>query len=153
LSALAAFPQIIPAETSRSSIILKYPCKVLDGPVYWAGIRATMELPELWMSLFEKCGHIPTIGVTVEEQEAKEPLPQGPSISGAMSQQLWIQCFLGHGGAWVGGDAPPTTPLPHTYEVCTQILSMVGSSREVIGMYELSPATCLHPQSSGSSRT
>ena len=66
------------------------------------------------MSLFEKCGHIPTIRVTVEEQEAKEPLPQGPSISGAMSQQLWIQCFLGHGGAWVGGDAPPTTPLPHT---------------------------------------
>ena len=90
-----------------------------------------MGLPELRMSLFQKCGHIPTIGVTFEGQVAKEPLPQGPSISGVMGEQLWIQCFLGHGGAWVGGDAPLTTPLPPTYEVCTQILGMVGSSREI----------------------
>jgi len=112
LSALAAFPEHIRNGTTGSSITLKYPCRDPEGPMYWAGIRAAKESPEVWISLCKSGHRIPTFGVSLHEGREDEFLedhtfPEDTTMKSFLAQPLrWIESI------------PLTIAPPATYEVC-----------------------------------
>ena len=84
MHALGAFQKHLPSGTSKTSIGLKYPCKALDGTVYWSDLEAAKESREMWTGLMTDpdTGRPPEVGVFLEdEQPAVPPIePVGPLI-------------------------------------------------------------------------
>lgn len=80
MHALGAFPRHLPPGIRKSFIILKYPCKALDGTVYWPGLQMARDSKEVWMGLMMDAGRIPEIGVTVDDgvQQHAVPVLLGP---------------------------------------------------------------------------
>ena len=117
LSALGAFPEQIPAGTSRSSIILKYPCRDLDGSVSWAGLRAARESSDLWMSLMADGGRIPAVGVFLNQKMANDSQIDN-TMSTVTGLPLKMQFNIGEGLKWVGGVETSFVAAPPSYEVC-----------------------------------
>ena len=84
MHALGAFQKRLPSGTSKTSIGLKYPCKALDGTVYWSDIEAAQESREMWMELMipGDAQRFAEVGVFVEDEPPAVPPiePVGPLI-------------------------------------------------------------------------
>ena len=75
MHALGAFQKHLPPGTRKTSIGLKYPCKALDGTVYWSDIEAAKESREMWMGLVVPgdAQRFAEVGVFVEDEPPAVP--------------------------------------------------------------------------------
>ena len=125
MHALRGFPRHLPPGIRKSFIILKYPCKALDGTVYWPGLQMARDSKEVWMGLMMDAGRIPEIGVTVDDgvQQHAVPVLLGP-LTGPNGVPLRMRMYDIESQRWVGGASgadPPRRPSPKrpppTYQV------------------------------------
>jgi len=121
LSALAAFPKQIKERSPKSLITLKYPCRDLDGPIYWAGLCTVIESPAIWTSLLGKDGQIPTFGVVIGD----EATVGVSAIAKLFPTDSIMHCYLLENPLqWVSGKHPTAGIVPPpTYEVRYYLLT------------------------------
>ena len=117
LSALGAFPKHLPLRTAKSSIVLMYPCKRLNGTMYWAGLRAARESPEIWMSCMSCVvdgGCIPEVGFfIIDNQDPASPSEDAIAGDNGIHFGLSFPSSL----RWLGGAAPSRIFSPPTHRV------------------------------------
>jgi len=126
LHALGAFQKHLPSGTSKTSIGLKYPCKALDGMMYWSDIEAAKDSREMWMGLMIPADveRLPEVGVFVEDEQPAVPLTElGEPLIGKNGLPIRARVMDNTETKWLieAGQNRPGHPLPlclpPTYQV------------------------------------
>jgi len=97
---------------------LKFPCRALDGSVYWAGMRAARKSYEAWIHTIIAGGQLPEIGVLYLEKNEKMP-DTLKKISTTLNIKATIRFELSNESRWrwILGTTHAPIPTPSTYEV------------------------------------
>ena len=98
---MEAFPQHLPAGTAKATITLRYPCKALDGTVYWAGLHVAGKSDEMWRHLVTRNCEILEIGVQLEEKKPASNIPVDEVLFAENGKSLQMYFDVLEGLKWI----------------------------------------------------